>query len=166
MAANPIPLKDRFWGKVDTSEGTEACWTWLAVKNEKGYGRIWSLPHGRQIYAHRAAWELEVGPIGEGLFVCHKCDNPACVNPAHLFLGTARENTRDATRKGRLVNPPVRVGEDNRKAKLTEKQVQEIRCKYAEGCTQNKLACEYGVAQAHISQVVLGKVWKTNPSGS
>lgn len=98
------PLPDRFWPKVDQSGGGEACWLWTAGKIPTGYGRF--CINGRYVYAHRVAWELTHGQIEGGLFVLHDCptgDNPSCVNPAHLFLGTQSDNMKDCYQKGRNV---------------------------------------------------------------
>lgn len=89
-------LADRFWAKVDRSG---ECWTWTASAHSFGYGRFGI---GRRVFtAHRVAWELVNGPVPGGLHVCHRCDNPPCVRPDHLFLGTAKENLRDMIAKGR-----------------------------------------------------------------
>lgn len=97
----PIPIhSDRFWSKVDRT-GT-GCWLWLASLTGAGYGQFWL--NGRREGAHRVAWELTYGPIPDGLLVCHDCpdgDNPRCVNPAHLFLGTTKDNADDMVAKGR-----------------------------------------------------------------
>ena len=80
-------------------EKTDQCWLWLAGKNKDGYGKV--KIHGRSLQAHRVSWEIHHGPIPAGLNVLHRCDNPACVNPAHLFVGTALDNNRDRDAKGR-----------------------------------------------------------------
>jgi len=97
-----IEAEERFWAKVDR-RGPDECWEWRGARNGKGYGvfRIES----RSIGAHRFAFGLDAIP--EGNFVCHVCDNPSCVNPAHLWTGTAKDNNRDMQAKGRLVNPKL-----------------------------------------------------------
>ncbi len=100
------PLEDRFWAFVVKGPG---CWTWTGATSA-GYGRIREGRAGtRYIGAHRVSWELANGPIPDGLFVCHKCDNPPCVRPDHLFLGTAADNVADMIAKGRG-RKPARVG--------------------------------------------------------
>lgn len=95
------PIADRFWAKVEKTEG---CWEWTGSKSRKGYGQF---NEGR---AHRVSWEMHNGPIPEGMFVCHHCDNPPCVRPDHLFIGDNAANMRDAFAKGRHTTPLMRSG--------------------------------------------------------
>lgn len=142
-------VMERFEAKIDKSTG---CWEWKASKDKDGYGRFRF--SGRSQKASRVAWMLYVGEIPSGMLVCHHCDNPGCVNPAHLFLGTDAANTRDKYDKGRGV-----TGEKNGRAKLTVEQVIEIRSKYATGEHQRSLAAQYGVAYQHISLIVRRVNW-------
>jgi len=144
-------LEERFWSKVDKSGG---CWLWRASRFlSTGYGRIHV--NGRSCGAHRIAWELTFGTIPEGLFVCHRCDNKTCCNPAHLFLGTADDNMQDKTNKGRATR-----GADVNTCRLSRDQVQEVRAEYRSGkVTQQQLANRYGVKQPAISKIVLRTSW-------
>jgi hypothetical protein len=89
----------RFWSKVNQDSGRFGCWPWMGSRKEKGYGQTYFM--GRNIRAHRLAYELEYGPVPNGLFVCHFCDNPSCCNPWHLVAATAKDNTQDMISKGR-----------------------------------------------------------------
>lgn len=148
-----IPLAVRFWAKVRKSEG---CWEWTSATDWDGYGKITSDTQSNvSLRAHRVSWEMHFGPIEDGLRVLHTCDNPPCVRPDHLFLGTDGDNTRDAAAKGRMAR-----GERNAAAKLTPEQVSEIRSRYASGSIgQVTLAAEYSVGQTTISEIVLRKSW-------
>lgn len=148
-----IPLATRFWKHV---EKTESCWLWTASKNPNGYGQI---RHGdRPVLAHRVSWEIHNGPIPDGVEVCHNCpggDNPACVNPSHLFLGDHADNMQDSVQKGR-----TNRGERATYSKLTEIQVAEMRRRYAIGdISQSELANEYGISQSTVTEIIRGVIW-------
>lgn len=143
-------LCDRFWLKVEKTE--DGCWLWKGTRNVQGYGKI--SQGGQHKGAHRIAWELTFGPIPEGMNVLHHCDNPPCVNPTHLFLGTDSENTNDCISKGRF-NPPK--GEAQWRAKLTVDQVREIR---KSGLGYKKLGKLYGVTPSCIQSVRKNKTWR------
>jgi hypothetical protein len=142
---------ERFWSKVDKTDG---CWLWTAYRNGHGYGKV-SI-NGTPRRAHRVAWELTHGEIPEGMDVLHSCDNPPCVNPAHLHLGTHTTNMREMfARKRRVKNNPWKVTAD---------QVREIRARYAAGGTSyRKLAVDYGVHAVHIGHIVRRVVWRSVP---
>ena len=155
-----IPIEDRFWRKVNK---TESCWLWTACTDKKGYGWIGLGGHiAPRIYAHRLSWEIHHGkPIPMGLFVLHKCDIPACVNPDHLFLGTKSDNTKDMVSKGRHPSqkyPGLQRGERNGFAKLTNLQADSIRRLYAGGgISQAALGNRFGIDQTSVSRIILRK---------
>lgn len=152
----PEPLIDRFMRRVLI---TEKCWLWTGHTNHAGYGTL-GIDGGPDQFAHRLSYELHVGPIPEGMRVCHTCDNPPCVNPAHLFPGTNADNMEDKVRKGRQMR-----GSRQHFAKLTEETVVEIRRRYAAGgIMQKDLAAEYGVSRGTMSQLLSGQLWKHVPS--
>ena len=146
-----------FWSRVARSN-SESCWEWQGGKTPDGYGKA---GHKHRNYlAHRLAWELTFGPIPEGLQVLHRCDNPPCCNPAHLFLGTHADNMRDMAAKSRRDSH----GEKNNRAKLTVKQVLEIRERYIpDGSRNSVLAAEYGVCAATIGNVGKRETWRSVP---
>ena len=139
------PIGPRFWSKVQRGNG---CWLWMAKRERRGYGR---LEHkGKSLIASRVAWELTNGPIPQGLLVLHRCDNPPCVNPDHLFLGTTQDNVTDKMTKGRHYG----------NHKLIADQVREIREAYATGSTTlMKLSHQYGVSFSQIHRIVTGESW-------
>jgi hypothetical protein len=167
----------RFWSRVIK---TPTCWIWQGPPTPKGYGRL--KKNGRMVFAHRVAYTLAGGRIPDGLFVLHNCpdgDNPLCVNPAHLFLGTLTDNNRDRAQKGRSatgdrsgmrlhpdrhpakLHPESHVrGESHPAAKLTGPIVLEIRRRYGQGgVSQRQLAQEYDIDQSCVSEIVNGKAW-------
>ncbi len=146
---------DRFWSNVIK---TDTCWIWKAGQDQDGYGTTRAA--NKKTRAHRLAWQLANGqPPPADLLVLHRCDNPSCVRPDHLFLGTNRENMQDAAEKGRLPR-----GERQHLAKLTEPEVRCVRDRYAAGgITQRRLAAEYGVNPTVISAIVCRKTWKHLP---
>ena len=149
-------LAERFWGKVAfLGAGPDDCWEWRAAKDSYGYGEISKGAHGSGILrAHRVSWELTNGPIPKGMCILHHCDNPACVNPAHLFLGTIEDNNHDMASKGRSTR-----GEKSSNARLTEQDVYEIRRMLNRGILQRVVAKKYGVSQRAISDIKTGETW-------
>lgn len=146
--------EQRFWKKVDR-RGRDECWLWTAGVRGDGYGAF-QVESTRQISAHRYSYTLAHGEIPNGLVVMHSCDVPLCVNPEHLSLGTNSENSADAARKGRRL-----PGSQNHQAKLTEKQVLQLRAQYAAGgVTHKQLAADYGISAALVSFILTRKAWK------
>ena len=151
-----------FWGRVAV-RGSNDCWEWQRSRNADGYGQVRLL--GENV-AHRLAWVLTNGAITSNLCVCHKCDNPPCCNPAHLFLGTKADNANDrdnkkrsatGARNGRRLHPESYLGARNSAAKLTEQIVQDARKSYAlGGISFKKLGSLYGVSNVAMSMAVRG----------
>lgn len=150
-----IPLKVRFWSKVD-KKGLDDCWLWLASKDGSGYGSLRN-EKGIQIKASRISWELHNGTIPEGLFVCHSCDTPACVNPNHLFLGTSADNSHDMCLKGRH---HVCTGENNSHRRLTEKAVMEIRDLRNKKIKAKIIADKFNISTVYVYELAYRKSWK------
>jgi hypothetical protein len=148
---------ERFWAKVDK---TQDCWLWIGAQMQlrNGYGNygifLLTLEPIRKVLAHRAIWELTYEPIPEGLFVCHSCDNPPCVRPSHLFLGTAADNNSDAIQKGRWS-----CGEQAGKAKLTEGQVLEIR-DLSSSLSNRAIAKQFGIGHSQVQRIAVGQTWR------
>jgi len=141
-------LVERFWAKV---QKTDSCWNWTGTKTLGGYGHFYVGPRGApKKCAHRIAWELTHGTIPDGLYVLHHCDNPPCVRPDHLFLGTPQDNTDDMITKKR-----------HGRAKLTEADVLTIRTHYATGSiSQRTLAKQYNVSNGTIGFILRHESWR------
>lgn len=166
MYTKRVPIEERFWTKVDKSAGPEGCWLWTGCKIHHGYGMLnTGGKHGQNKLAHRISWELHHSePIPEGMEVLHRCDNPSCVNPAHLFLGTQKDNVADMISKhrspyGKCFYKIAACGEANHAHKLTAADVLEIRAACAKGETQRSVALRYGVAQSTIGKIANRERW-------
>ena len=146
--------ESRYWRNVEKRDG---CWLWKGNTNADGYGRF--CIQRKHIYAHRFAWEITYGLIPEGMFVCHKCDNPTCVNPDHLFLGTAADNNRDMLHKGRGGFGTL-LGEHNGNSKLTETRVAEMRELHKSGLSVRKLAALFGIGHSQVHNIVTEQNWR------
>ncbi len=171
---------ERFWPRV---QKTETCWLWTGNRPNNRYGRF-NVSPVQSTGAHRFAYELTYGPIADGMLVCHKCDNPACVRPDHLFLGTPAENSADMVSKGRQargdthmsrtrpetlkrgaqngmrMHPELVQGERNPRAILTNSQVLEIRRMYNEGQTMASISRHFGVGHHVVRHIVHRLTWK------
>lgn len=151
-----VSVNDRFWSKVSRCD-TDECWPWIGAKDVSGYGYLAGTRREKAAKAHRLSYLLHYGEIPKGLCVCHKCDNPSCVNPSHLFLGTLADNNADKLSKGRLVVP---YGEAHPKSKLTLEDIKSIMSLRAAGLTQTQIAKQFGIAQPHVCAILLKKIWK------
>ncbi len=147
-------LLKRFWDKIDKTSNLQGCWEWTASLRGGGYGGFGV--EGRIYRAHRVSYFLHTKVNPKDLHVLHTCDNPKCVNPRHLFLGTHRDNMKDMSTKTRAVR-----GRDHYNVKLQETEVLDIRKKYKEeGKTYQELAKEYGVAHSQVGFIVTKTSWK------
>jgi hypothetical protein len=173
------PVHMRFWSKVQVPQDRNQCWVWFGGSDQHGYGCL-NTGLGKSMRAHRYSWVLHFGEIPDGLWVLHHCDNPSCVNPAHLWLGTQTDNMQDMAKKGRggHITHPERVsrGANNGRcthperypigsrcshAKLTEESVEEIKARYGLGSvTIRQLAAEFEVSFSAVQQLLAGRSWK------
>lgn len=173
-------LSERFWPKVAKTD--DGCWEWQSSCTKMGYGqfqvrKLSKLP----FYAHRVSFMIHKGEIPEGKQVCHTCDNPKCVNPEHLFLGSQTDNNRDRQNKGRTASGDKngartqrhknsfvknggsgRIGELHPMAKLTSVQIENLRKEFAGGVTKAALSRKYKLSQTHVGKIVKGLIRKTS----
>lgn len=146
---NIIPLEKRFWDKVNK---TRTCWLWAGSLNNKGYGRI--NVGGKVLLAHRVSYEMEYGLTRKDI-ILHICDEPKCVNPKHLRIGSYKDNTQDMYKKGRAC-----IGEERSQAKLTWEKVDKIRSLYPKGgWTHRGLAKKFGISSGIITEILNNKRW-------
>jgi hypothetical protein len=167
-----VPVKDRFWEKVNkngpthpTNPSLGKCWMWIGAYTHCGYGIIWGSRHTRGIRAHRISWEIVNGKIPKGKKILHSCDNPPCVNPEHLRPGTDADNHRDMVERGRALN-----GEKNPQCKITKEQVLDILSKYPKAKRTGprkkyewniilKLSEKYGITTDSLSRIARHERW-------
>lgn len=140
-----------FWRRVDKSG---ECWTWMGTMASSGYGKFCYL--GKYRAAHRFSWEMVNGPIPYAKLILHKCDNPKCVNPDHLSLGTTADNNRDKEAKGRSNHP---IGINHGRAKLTDELVSEARQLFRMGHRLTHLSRKYRIDPATMADALVGKTW-------
>ena len=189
-------LETRFWSKVDKGSGQGPggdCWIWTATKHESGYGLFRIRGTSTMMRAHRMSWSLNHGPIPDGMYVCHHCDNPACVNPAHLFVSSQKGNVADCVKKGRrryssgalhgsrthperlprgerhhskLHPETVLRGSSVHNSKLTEASAMLAKRLLAQGESQTQIASTLGVSISTISLINLGKRWAHVSAGA
>lgn len=145
-------LEERFWEKVD-KRGDDECWNWIANKGKTGYGMVW---FGKGfLRSNRASWIIHFGNIPKGMLVCHKCDNPSCVNPAHLFLGTSKDNAQDMLSKGRN---PNQKGENNGFAKFKDEDILKIREMWKSGkYLQREIMETFGISRNYLWRILYNK---------
>lgn len=144
-----VDIESRFWSKV-TKGNPDECWPWTDGSIHRGYG-VLSVGgrNGRMVNAHRVSYELANGPIPAGLLIRHTCDNPPCVNPSHLILGTHDDNMRD-----------MAIRERSAKTKLTADEVREIREELSAGESRKSLAARFGVTPGCIGYIAVGRTWR------
>jgi len=154
-----IDKKDfgRFLSKVKVSEN--GCWNWIAGVTEDGYGHFWL--NGKTVRSHRLAYRMWVGNILDNKIICHHCDNPACVNPKHMFMGTTQDNVTDRETKHRGNHtPPILIGSKHPKSKFIESDIVKIRELRKSGLECSKIALIYGVVRQTIHRICTNNGWK------
>lgn len=153
---------EKFWERVRKSADPNACWEWTGSVLPRGYGRFY--PRWKVgLYSHRVSWEMANGrEVPAGLVVMHACDNPRCVNPSHLSVGTLGDNMQDCAAKGRTAHNSL-PGERHPNAKLTDAQVMEIRQRHALGERRATVATAFGVSKELIKAIVARRAWRHLP---
>lgn len=152
-----LSIVDRFLLYVDKKDVLDGCWIWTGAKTHRGYG-YFTINH-KTYKSHRVSFELFIGPIPDGMCVCHSCDVPSCVNPAHLWLGTYQDNMKDRDNKGRQSHHTRNRGENQGLHKLTEQNIYKIREMLEQEYTQQEIANIFGVKKALISKIKHGMAW-------
>lgn len=152
------PLEERFWSKVDKSGGPDACWPWTDKLLKSGYGKFFVARGQSPAIASRLSLQM-TGVDLTGLEARHTCDNPPCVNPAHLEPGTHAQNMADMARRNR--QRAIRKGELHPEARLAAEQVVEMREQAARGAKLRALAEIYGIDESHVAKICRGEKWKS-----
>lgn len=154
-----LSLEQRFWKHVD-KKGEDECWNWTGGLKGGGYGVLCITSPKTTIGAHRYSYELHKGVIPDGLFVCHICNNPSCVNPKHLEVGDQYHNLGYAASLGRMRPPKPKIGENCHLAGITNSQAKEIKQMLANGIKGNIIAKRFNVSVFVVSNIRTGKSWK------
>jgi len=150
-----FPPEVRFWTYV---KKTDTCWNWIGGTTGRGYGHFYD--GTKEMLAHRFSYILSHGSIPDGLYICHTCDHPLCVNPNHLFAGTQKDNLKDASMKGRQLRPNPATGENNGNSKLTKENVKKIKSLLNQtGFTLTEIGDTFGVGHSTISAIKKGIIW-------
>jgi hypothetical protein len=153
--------RERFWGKV-LRGAKDDCWEWQGAKARSNWRYGHFRLRGQTKSAHRLSFAMHHGEIPDGMFVCHRCDNPPCVNPTHLFAGTHTDNVRDMHSKGRAA-VPCAEGSKNGHTTMDEDTVRSIRARYRLGESQSAIARDLGISHTTVSLMVLRRTWKHIP---
>lgn len=150
-----MALDARFWSKIVMGENPDDCWRWTGATTAFGYGVISAGYKQGNLRAHRLSWVLHNGPLPEDMFVLHRCDNPPCCNPRHLFVGAKRDNTRDMLAKDREAR-----GEQHGHARLASTEAAAIARMIREGSSASVAGAIYGVSRSHASAIAAGAKWR------
>jgi len=145
-----MEYKKRFWNKIEKKE-PDKCWIWKGAKQKSGYGRF--KINGKLYLAHRVCYELTFGIIPNNLWVLHKCDNPKCVNPHHLFLGTRSDNMNDALKKGRLKITLDKLHKSNPHKKINSNQIKEIKILIQNGSTEREIGKLFNICHQSVNYI-------------